>query len=648
MKPNFTKENKLYEGRNTTSLLVQDQACAEWKKLLESTNGFPQIRNKNTRRATAMMLRNQLVQLRTEGYKVGPQSQLNEAMNTSLLGPANGLTGGALHAVDTYATGDYRLPKILIPMIRRIFPSLIANEIVGVQPMPGPVALGYAIRFVYDKGPNFPADSTTHHIHGHSGVAENGGYDSHGIRGIETKYSYDNKNHTLILVKGQGFPKPQPVAFVVPAADNKFDAVASPFVEQIAGVVDLSSAKNQETADEALQAAYTAIDKLFVNEKATGYVTGMSQWDAPDGALNAKNNELGFQRLDTRFSGSRDARLMEKLAGGRWRFPIEDTGVAARVQNYENTGAVGRTKFEFRKQAVEAGTRKMASTWSLELEEDLKNTNGIDIANESVTSLSYELQAEIDRELLVRMIWVALKNGEYSLFDGRLADARWFAERNAALVQNINKVSGRMAVRNRRGRANFIVCTPDINAIFSSLETFVPFTIKSDVEHGNTMAAKSGTLNNMYTVYVDWRTPVYDFHGYGEGYEDMFDTSEIANQEGIKLPNYVLLGYKGPEVYDSGIIYCPYIPIIMQRANDPVTFSPNIGLMTRYGVLDNIFGANLYYHMILIDSLSQPGIPSELQSQYPAGHISPSLADKPASFAFPVSVAGEVTTKQGE
>ena len=51
--------------------------------------------------------------------------------------------------VDSYATGDFRLPKILIPMIRRTFPELITNEIVGVQPMAGPVGLAFALRYRY-------------------------------------------------------------------------------------------------------------------------------------------------------------------------------------------------------------------------------------------------------------------------------------------------------------------------------------------------------------------------------------------------------------------------------------------------------------------------------------------------------------------
>lgn len=41
--------------------------------------------------------------------------------------------------------------KILIPMIRRIIPGTIATELVGVQPMTGPVGLVYSMRFRYNE-----------------------------------------------------------------------------------------------------------------------------------------------------------------------------------------------------------------------------------------------------------------------------------------------------------------------------------------------------------------------------------------------------------------------------------------------------------------------------------------------------------------
>lgn len=41
--------------------------------------------------------------------------------------------------------------KILIPMIRRIIPGTIATELVGVQPMQGPVGLVYTLRYKYGE-----------------------------------------------------------------------------------------------------------------------------------------------------------------------------------------------------------------------------------------------------------------------------------------------------------------------------------------------------------------------------------------------------------------------------------------------------------------------------------------------------------------
>lgn len=56
----------------------------------------------------------------------------------------------AAQAVGTAVAGDVgNFQKIIIPMIRRIIPGTIASEIVGVQPMSGPVGLVYSLRFKF-------------------------------------------------------------------------------------------------------------------------------------------------------------------------------------------------------------------------------------------------------------------------------------------------------------------------------------------------------------------------------------------------------------------------------------------------------------------------------------------------------------------
>ena len=50
-------------------------------------------------------------------------------------------------AVQAHDIAGYR--KILLPVIRRIIPGTIASELVGVQPMSGPVGLVYSQRYTY-------------------------------------------------------------------------------------------------------------------------------------------------------------------------------------------------------------------------------------------------------------------------------------------------------------------------------------------------------------------------------------------------------------------------------------------------------------------------------------------------------------------
>lgn len=629
------------------------QAVKNWSKLLECTNGFAPITNKTVKNNTAMLLENQMRWI-TEA-----------ANNTSMFGPQNGLTGGALGSTDSYARGDFRLPRVLLPMVRRIYPALMSNETVGVQPMPGPVAMAFAIRYKYLKGPHALGDSAVNHVHdaNHS-TAAGDVVKPHGIKGVETKATLtvkeiaqtaaawtaasevegiteEEKKHckmmaataaalstptnavkvgsaTLVLIDGQGYPRPQDVIYTHASGV----AVALPFGYKFA------------LADDAAAGASVHANVVGISVGHDGAIDpgrGVEEWN--DHKYTG-NDEMGYQRIDTRVTGRQDARLLEPLANNRWKFRPEDTGVAALVQQFEGTGAVARTAFGFEKCSVEAGTRRLSTSWTLETEEDLKNTNGIDIDTEATQQMSYELQAEIDREMTVRMLYSCLKHGEWSVWDGQLADARWMGERARAFYQHLIKMSIRMRVRNRRGAANFIVCTPDVAALLETLDEFITMPVNTNVTTSNAASAAAGTLGgNRFNVFIDDRTPVYNTEDYGAGYASMFDQTE---GEEYHMPNYCMLGYKGTEAHDAGIIYCPYIPIMVQTATDPYSFEPQVGLMTRYGVMDHIFGSHLYYHCIIIDSFAQPGLSEDVKPLYPAGYVTPKATETGAEYAFPV------------
>jgi hypothetical protein len=395
---------------------------------------------------------------------------------------------------DAYATGDHRLPKILIPMIRRTFPELITNEIVGVQPMSGPVGLAFAMRYKYET-------------------------DSLGSTGID------------------------------------------------------------------------------------GHTSGKTQTGNDGQPRTNDGTEVGYNLLDTRFTGASSADLGgSDFTDSIGEFVAEDGGIAKALKDYELTGNIPQMVVSFEKTAVEAGTRRLAARWSVELEQYLNNMKGIDIDTELTNAMSYEIQAEIDREMLMRMVQVAANNAAggkgVSTWSPASADGRWMAERNRDLYAKIIVEANRIAIRNRRGAANFLVATPRVCAILEMLPEFQWMQVQGSVNTQPVGIARVGNLGGRFNVYRDTRTEAQ--------FEDSKRTSRLE---------YILLGYKGPEFYDTGIIYCPYIPVMVQRTVGPNDFAPRVGLLTRYGVVDNIFGADLYYHVIVIKNLGDSFTPGT-QSVY--------------------------------
>ena len=475
------------------SFIDQDRAATlleKWGPVLDYTSdSVKPIEDAHTRLNTAVLLENQEKWCIEESNTAGTGGALGSSSSYS---PSNSKSS------DSYATGDSRLPKVLIPMIRRTFPELISNDIVGVQPMSGPVGLAFALRYAY-------------------------------------------QSDTL----GTG-------------TDGKTTAAGS--------------------------------------ETGPGQPPGNVASYAGAGGL--PSTELGYQLLDTRFTGASSDDLTG--AAGYWNFADQDKGVAQILSAFEITGNIPQVEVKFEKTAVEAGTRRLGARWSVELEQDLKNMNGIDIDAEITNAMSYEIQAEIDREMLMRMIQSALTAGigaGFSIWSPVSADGRWLAERNRDFYQRLIVEANRIAVRNRRGAANFIVATPRVCAILEMLPEFQWIPVAGDVNTQPVGIAKVGSLGGRFNIYRDTRTEVQS-NSFGQG---GYTTAGVTNTP--PSIEYALLGYKGPEFYDTGIIYCPYIPIMVQRTIGPNDFAPRVGLLTRYGVVDNIFGSNLYYHVVIVQGL---------------------------------------------
>ena len=503
-----------------------DTLLEKWAPVLEySSDSVKPIEDDHTRLNTAILLENQEKWCIEEANSAGHGGAFGSGPTTTNIFNPPGTTNSG----DTYAPNDARLPKVLIPMIRRTFPELITNEIVGVQPMSGPVGLAFALRYAY-------------------------------------------QSDTL----GSGI-------------DGKGSATA--------GIGNYQPDRSETTGPGFIPGQHPSL-------------SGGNALYSGAGGLPA--DELGYQLLDTRFTGSSSSALVGDSTAA-WNFAAQDQGVAQILSAFEITGNIPQVEVKFEKTAVEAGTRRLGARWSVELEQDLKNMNGIDIDAEITNAMSYEIQAEIDREMLMRMIQAALTAGVdkgYSIWSPASADGRWMVERNRDFYQRLIIEANRIAVRNRRGAANFIVCTPRVAAILEMLPEFQWVPVQGDVNTQPVGIAKVGSLGGRFNVYRDTRTEVQGNPNYTNRYSA--GSGGPLTTTGIE---YALLGYKGPEFYDTGIIYCPYIPVMVQRTIGPNDFAPRVGLLTRYGVVDNIFGANLYYHVVLVQGLGTAFTPAS-QSVY--------------------------------
>ena len=273
--------------------------------------------------------------------------------------------------------------------------------------------------------------------------------------------------------------------------------------------------------------------------------------------------------------------------------------------------------FSIERVGVQAATRALAASYSIELAQDLKAVHGLDAETELANILSTEILAEINREV-VRNVYRTAKLGAqqsdlyYKTVAGGLttgaglpggvydliqdSDGRWSAEKFRGLMFQIERECNRIAKDTRRGKGNFIICSADVASALAMggfLNISPALNVSLDVDDtGNTFA---GTLNGKIKVYID-------------PYVDTATTNTA--------PNFVCVGYKGTSPYDAGIFYCPYVPLQMMRAVDTNTFQPKMAFKTRYGMVANPFAegsdagigglktrSNVYYRIFRVDNL---------------------------------------------
>ena len=119
--------------------MLTEDLIKKWQPVLEH-NDLPEIKDVHRRSVTATLLENQEKAAKEAAYGSGGYqmpSLLGEAAPTNAMGASSSTAGdGSIDMFD----------PVLISLVRRSMPNMIAYDIAGVQPMTGPTGLIFAMR----------------------------------------------------------------------------------------------------------------------------------------------------------------------------------------------------------------------------------------------------------------------------------------------------------------------------------------------------------------------------------------------------------------------------------------------------------------------------------------------------------------------
>ena len=261
------------------------------------------------------------------------------------------------------------------------------------------------------------------------------------------------------------------------------------------------------------------------------------------------------------------------------------TTAAAEALGDASGNAFAEMAFSIEKSTVTAKSRALKAEYTMELAQDLKAIHGLDAETELSNILSAEILAEINREV-VRSIYVGAEFGQADndnsngaintttagIFDlDTDSNGRWSVERFKGLMFAVERDANTIAQRTRRGKGNIIICSSDVASALqmAGVLDYTP-ALNNNLNVDDTGNTFAGVLNGKFKVYID-----------------PYSANLGANASPTK--QYYVVGFKGASPYDSGIFYCPYVPLQMVRAVGQDSFQPKIGFKTRYGLVANPF-----------------------------------------------------------
>jgi len=531
-------------------------------------------------------------------------AMLLENQTKELLREANTMAGGS---VEGFAA-------VAFPIVRRVFGSLVANELVSVQSMSLPSGLIFFLDFtkgdaISGRAPSEAGDSLfgggvvgseiTGGVSLAAANAESGFYSLNGdgfsaalghsrISGSGVVFEFDSMDLTASLSDAElsairydpDLLGTETVAFVVKVPIGATGITT----HSVSGTNNI--ALRRENPLQALKLEGN-IDTFLGSAGAGTYqVRRLTQFIEDSGGDYYR---LVFQTTGSSVTTKTAAAGLGNV-GSDINYPIKDNLTAANALgsvigatpwDLEGSTELPEIDIKVDSVAITAVTKKLKAKWTPELAQDLNAYHNLDAEVELTGILSEQIALEIDQEILqdlvkgasARVAYWSRRPGKFVNRDTGGAAEVWTTGTTSAtnllgadftgtvsewyetLLETINDVSADIHRKTLRGGANFLVCGPETAAILEMTAGFRA-AVTVDADRGMAGAVKVGSLNKKWDIYVD---PYF-------------------------RRNVVLVGRKGASFLESGYVYAPYVPLqVTPTIFDPDDFTPRKAVMTRYG-----------------------------------------------------------------
>ena len=468
----------------------------------------------------------------------------------------------------TGGSGSEEWSGVALPLVRRIFGELAAQDFVSVQPMNLPSGLIFYLDFKYGSA------QTNNHIRGshiHGNVSASNTDASGGLYGAgKFGYSINDKSSdtaTLAAAEASAESAGAYLTGSVTWVDVEFEPALSASVS--AGTLKKITIDVEDftTPDFEGVRAYS-LQGVADTASVTAFYPAYTKWNAAktNVAFIAAGTFTPAKTLTVKYG----AQPTETARGD-----FEQSGFSQPAPTSSDDIDIPEIDIALRQISIVAKTRKLKAVWTPELAQDLNAYHSVDAEAELTSMLSEYISMEIDLEILDMLkvnanakteYWSARVGHEY---DASLnSSSGGFAESSGAsnaytkgtwfqtLGNKLQSVSNAIHQKTLRGGANFMVVSPETATIIESIPGYAADSNGDSNNNSYAMGVqKVGALNNRYTVY---KNP-------------------------YMLENDILLGFRGSNFLETGAVYAPYVPLIMTPlVYDPVNFTPRKGVMTRY------------------------------------------------------------------